>query len=213
MPKIVDHDDRRTELVATTWRIIARRGMSGATMREIAAEAGFANGAVKPYFPTKQDLLRATFDYVFERTNERAILATRRRTGVAAILAFGREVLPLDADRRDEARAVIAFWQEAATDPALAAAHSESMAVWRGWLASWIREDVAAGRMRAELDIEVSVEVLLAFLLGAQIGATLDTEAPTEHLLEIQLESVVDAWLVRDGVETHPSADAFPSTA
>lgn len=199
MPKIVDHNDRRTELVATTWRIIARRGISGATMREIAAEAGFANGAVKPYFPTKHDLLRATFEYVFERTNERTILATRRRTGVAAIMAFGREVLPLDADRRDEARAVIAFWQEAATDPVLAAAHTESMALWRDWLAAWIREDVAAGRIRAELDVEVSVGVLLSFLLGAQIGATLDADATQEHLLEIQLEAVVDGWLVRDG--------------
>lgn len=198
MPKIVDHNDRRTELVATTWRIIARRGISGATMREIAAEAGFANGAVKPYFPTKHDLLRATFEYVFERTNERTILATRRRTGVAAIMAFGREVLPLDADRRDEARAVIAFWQEAATDPVLAAAHTESMALWRDWLAAWIREDVAAGRIRAELDVEVSVGVLLSFLLGAQIGATLDADATQEHLLEIQLEAVVDGWLVRE---------------
>ncbi|MBA4102389.1 MAG: TetR/AcrR family transcriptional regulator, partial [Arthrobacter sp.] len=36
MPKIVDHDERRLELVDATWRIIARQGLEGATMREIA---------------------------------------------------------------------------------------------------------------------------------------------------------------------------------
>ena len=55
MPKIVDHERRRAEIVQTTWRVIARRGLDGATLREVAAEAGYANGALKPYFPAKSD--------------------------------------------------------------------------------------------------------------------------------------------------------------
>ena len=51
MPKIVDHDERSLELVDATWRIIARQGMERGTMREMAIEEGFANGALKPYFP------------------------------------------------------------------------------------------------------------------------------------------------------------------
>ena len=42
MPKIVDHDQRRIELVDATWRIIARLGIESATMREIALEAGLS---------------------------------------------------------------------------------------------------------------------------------------------------------------------------
>ena len=63
VPKIVDHDERRLELVDATWRIIARLGIEGATMREIALEAGFANGALKPYFPTKDTLLEFAFGH------------------------------------------------------------------------------------------------------------------------------------------------------
>ena len=44
MPKIVDHDQRRRELVDASLRIIVRQGLAGATMRDIATEAGFANG-------------------------------------------------------------------------------------------------------------------------------------------------------------------------
>ena len=77
MPKIVDHDARRLELVEVTWKVIARRGFDGVTLRDIAAEAGFANGALKPYFPTRASLIRATFSHVFGRTNSRIATSTR----------------------------------------------------------------------------------------------------------------------------------------
>ena len=96
MPKIVDHDQRRLELVDATWRIIARLGIESATMREIALEAGFANGALKPYFPTKDDLLTFAFGHVFNRTNERIAGVTAGQAGLAALRSFCVEVLPLD---------------------------------------------------------------------------------------------------------------------
>ena len=87
MPKIVDHDERRLELVDATWRIIARMGIESATMREIATEAGFANGALKPYFPTKDTLLTFAFGHVFNRTNERIAEVTAGLSGLAALRA------------------------------------------------------------------------------------------------------------------------------
>lgn len=77
MPKIVDHLQRRRELIESTWRVIARRGLAGATMRQIAEEAGYANGALKPYFPTKLDLLEATFKHVYDSTQERSVNLSR----------------------------------------------------------------------------------------------------------------------------------------
>ena len=127
MPKIVDHDQRRLELVDATWRIIARLGMEGATMREIAEEAGFANGALKPYFPTKDLLLTSAFGHVFNRTNQRIATMTEGLSGIAALRAFCAEVLPLDEERVNEARIVIPFWQKALNDAHMAALHSESM--------------------------------------------------------------------------------------
>ena len=130
MPKIVDHDERRLELVDATWRIIARLGIEGATMREIATEAGFANGALKPYFPTKDTLLTFAFGHVFNRTNERIAEVTAGKSGIAALRAFCVEVLPLDEERVNEARIVIPFWQKAINDPEKAAIHRDSMEQW-----------------------------------------------------------------------------------
>ncbi|MGO2985400.1 MAG: TetR/AcrR family transcriptional regulator, partial [Brevibacterium aurantiacum] len=81
MPKIVDHDQRRRDLVEATLRIILRQGLAGATMRDIATEAGFANGAMKSYFASKSDLLAATYLFVFEATNRRVEFSTSHLRG------------------------------------------------------------------------------------------------------------------------------------
>jgi AcrR family transcriptional regulator len=138
VPKIVDHDERRLELVDATWRIIARLGIEGATMREIALEAGFANGALKPYFPTKDTLLTFAFGHVFNRTNERIREVTAGKAGIPALKAFCVEVLPLDSERVNEARIVVPFWQKAINDPGKAAIHRESMEQWHASILGYL---------------------------------------------------------------------------
>jgi Bacterial regulatory proteins, tetR family len=42
MPKKIDHEERREELVRAVWRVIVDRGVDEATMREIARESGYS---------------------------------------------------------------------------------------------------------------------------------------------------------------------------
>lgn len=199
MPKIVDHERRREEIVQTTWRVIARRGLDGATLREVAAEAGYANGAIKPYFPAKADLMEATFRHVFSRTNARSSAATEGLTGLAALRAFCLEVLPLDADRLDEARVVIAFWQQALHDPAQAEVNDAAMLQWRSDIRGWLAEARGAVDGAADGDcdgaadgerppVEVAAETLLTFLLGAQVAAVFDPAFNSPEQLVAQLD-------------------------
>ena len=136
MPKVVDHDQRRVELIEATWRTIARTGWNSATMAAIAAEAGFANGALKPYFATKEDLFAAAFEHIYVQTGRRMATATAGKKGLSALRAFCHEILPLDDTTRDEARVIIPFWQEALTNPTLAARHEKAMRHWR-MASSW----------------------------------------------------------------------------
>jgi AcrR family transcriptional regulator len=173
VPKIVDHDERRLELVDATWRIIARLGIEGATMREIALEAGFANGALKPYFPTKDTLLEFAFGHVFNRTNQRIATVTEGKSGMPALRAFCLEVLPLDEERVNEARIVIPFWQKAINDPQKAEIHQQSMAEWLAAIRQYLAEAREAGEVNAAVDDDTLAGQLLNMLLGAQIGAAL----------------------------------------
>lgn len=188
MPKIVDHDERRLELVDATWRIIARTGIEGATMREIALEAGFANGALKPYFPTKDTLLTFAFSHVFNRTNERIEAVTAGRSGIAALRAFCVEVLPLDEERINEARIVIPFWQKAVNDPGKAAIHRESMELWQAALLGHLAEARESGDVTTGVDDAALAGHLLNMLLGAQISAALAPEGQADLGLSEQLE-------------------------
>ena len=188
MPKIVDHERRRTEIVQTTWRVIARRGLDGATLREVAAEAGYANGALKPYFPAKSDLLEATFRHVFTRTNARSSAATQGLDGFAALRAFCLEVLPLDADRLDEARVVIAFWQQALSDPAQARVNETAMAQWRAGIRGWLEEALGQADPGPGQTTDAAAEALLNFLLGAQVAAVFDPRFNSADQLVAQLD-------------------------
>lgn len=184
MPKVVDHDQRRIELVNATWRIIARLGIEGATMREIAAEAGFANGALKPYFGTKDDLLTFAFGHVFRQTNGRITRSTRGLSGLAALRAYCHEILPLDETRVSEARIVIPFWQKALGNTAKAQLHDESMRQWRLDLLGHLVEARVAGEVRTIVTDTDIVGHLMNVVLGAQITAALSPRdyAP-EHLV------------------------------
>jgi AcrR family transcriptional regulator len=188
MPKIVDHDERRLELVDATWRIIARLGIEGATMREIATEAGFANGALKPYFPTKDTLLTFAFGHVFNRTNERIAEVTSGKSGIAALRAFCVEVLPLDEERVNEARIVIPFWQKAINDPEKAAIHRDSMEQWHAAILEHLGQARKNGDVSSAVADGAIAGNLLNMLLGAQIAAALAPQGQVDRSLGDQLE-------------------------
>lgn len=188
MPKIVDHDERRLELVDATWRIIARQGLESATMREIATEAGFANGALKPYFPTKDTLLEFAFSHVFNRTNHRIAQVTAGKAGLDALRAFCLEVLPLDEERVNEARIVVPFWQRAINDRQKAAIHQQSMDEWLAAIRRFLAEARDNGDVSAAVDNSILAGQLLNMLLGAQIEAALAPEGRLDFGHAEQLE-------------------------
>jgi AcrR family transcriptional regulator len=188
VPKIVDHDERRLELVDATWRIIARQGLEGATMREIAMEAGYANGALKPYFPTKDTLLEFAFGHVFNQTNQRIAAVTGDKSGIEALRAFCLQVLPLDEERINEARIVIPFWQKAVNDPEKAEIHQRSMDEWVASIRRYLAEARDSGDVRAAVDDAVLARQLLNMLLGAQIEAALAPGGRTDFGHTAQLE-------------------------
>ena len=183
MPKIVDHDQRRQEIVEVAWRFIAREGIGKLNLRDLAAAAGYSNGALKPYFPTRDALLEATFNFVADATNRRVHIAVQHLEGVKAIEAFAREVLPLDDLRINEARIAVHFWNLALAEPDLAAVNAATMDQWRTWLDQWLTQEL--GRRAAQSIF--ARDSLINFLMGAQISSVLDVAANSEQSLIEQL--------------------------
>ena len=192
MPKVVDHVQRRQELVESTWRVIARLGLAGATMRQIAEEAGYANGALKPYFPTKMDLLEATFEHVYSSTEERIGKSIEGLRGFEAVRAMCLEVLPFTERLRDEARIVVSFWDSAAQDGKRAALAAVSTNRWCEMVATMLTEAKEDGLLRPTSNVKSTAEILVVFLQGSQITAVMDPEGFSKQRIINQLEAYLD---------------------
>ncbi len=67
----VVHDYRVQSIQDATMRVIARRGMSAATMQEIAEEAGVAKGTIYLYFRDRDELVEKTFERAITELHQR----------------------------------------------------------------------------------------------------------------------------------------------
>ena len=134
MPKLVDYDERRSELAEAAAHLIARSGIGAATMRDVAAEAGWTTGALTHYFADKRELLLCTFQASLE--GRRAARAAGDPTDpLARLIASLEGALPSDDDRRRHWMVTIAFCAQAAGDPDLAAAQRDAYREFRAHLA------------------------------------------------------------------------------
>ena len=100
MPKIVDWDARRDEILSATWRVIARDGIARATIRAIAREADCSRGILAHYFDDKADILGSALVLSHRRVVARMEARAAGLTGLDALRVIMLEALPLDERAR-----------------------------------------------------------------------------------------------------------------
>jgi len=117
MPKIVDHEQRRTEIALVACRVVAEHGFDQATIVRIAREAGYTTGMIAHYFDSKQEIVIAALRLILRRIEER--LARPAAAPVPELLTLLAESLPLDEHRYTECAFWTAFWGQVPTDKRL----------------------------------------------------------------------------------------------
>src|ERR1700749_3103607 len=113
MPKKVDHEARREELVLAAWRVIAARGIDEVTIREIARESGYSSGVLAHYFKNKDDLLAHALRLSHTRIRKRYDAEVETPVAVDALRAILIDNLPMDEQRDMETRIEMSFWARA----------------------------------------------------------------------------------------------------
>ncbi|KAA5838420.1 TetR/AcrR family transcriptional regulator [Saccharopolyspora hirsuta] len=168
MPKIIDHDQRRREIVEVAKQLIIEGGFEAATMRSIVAAAGYANGALKRYFPSKDSIIAATFQSVLAEMNERiGEQGPAPEDPLEALRHYVEAALPLDQYRIDSARVLLALWEHSVANEDLAELYRQHLRTWRAQLA----ERIAAARGRGESPDAPEVMALAGEVIGVSIGA------------------------------------------
>jgi AcrR family transcriptional regulator len=113
MPKVVDHLERREELLEAVWRVLVRDGLHGATIRAIANETGWSAGVLAHYFTDKEDILISALRLSHTRIVDRWEEKLDGLEGLAALRELVLDNLPLDDEREIETRLQLVYWDRA----------------------------------------------------------------------------------------------------
>ena len=170
MPKLVDHGQRRSEILEATRRVIQQNGLGAVTMRNIAAEAGKSTGLVNHYFADKSCLLVAALEASNEIFNRRLHEFTAdKASGQPALRAFLEGALPFD----DELRIHWILWYGfgnltpwGSQDDSVRKIQRSGTAGWRRLIKANFEEAVRKGHFRPGLDVASEVDRLIALIIG-----------------------------------------------
>lgn len=169
MAHLARSDSSRQAVARATWAVIERKGVGGASMREIAREAGCTTGVLTHYFLDKDELLLFAFTLAFESAAERMRGHVERGDDPGAVLlAVLEEALPLDAQRRVEATVYFGFHDVARRDERLGAEFRRRYALWRALLTRLITRTEAVGN---HWDAEETADLLLVITDGIASSA------------------------------------------
>ncbi|MCB1307637.1 MAG: TetR/AcrR family transcriptional regulator [Leptospiraceae bacterium] len=69
MPRKVDHNRRREEILEAALIAFTRKGYQATRMREIAGQGGFSKATIYHYFKTRERLIHALFDRLAQHYN------------------------------------------------------------------------------------------------------------------------------------------------
>ena len=191
MPKIVDHDERRSEIADAATKVVVRVGFDRLTMREIASEVGCTHGALARYFPTKQSLLTAAFVRLCERANERILARVEGVRGLEALRRMCEEVLPFGEIGPLYSRVVLSFWAHGSQDDEVRAVHHLNNMRWRDMFRRFLTEAREDGELAGDIDIETAVGEVAARNAGWQMISVLQPEVAGDSRMARGLDALI----------------------
>jgi AcrR family transcriptional regulator len=189
----IDHERRRQDIARIAIDLIAREGLAAATIRRIAAEAGFSTAAVTNYFADKEELLLWTFQALsaegavrFKEEMDRA-----PDDAIAPLLTL----VPWCPANVRRWKAYLAFWDEAARNPYLASQLTRSTREGFAFLKTLLQRE---GATPAAAD--QACQQLNAFIQGMSLQMLVDQQSwPIERVRGALGEALDLAWVRSSG--------------
>ena len=176
---------RRDSIREAAERVFVRRGFDGATIQEIADEAGVSAGSIYRYFDSKSALIRAVADGCKQRyAGQFGESGTAAYDPLALLIGAGERIWGEFAGEQARDQAVLNLETSlvAARDPEVGAALAQAMRSMRLLLVRLIADAQARGDLKPSVDASALASLLIAATggiqtLSLQLGDELDIEA------------------------------------
>lgn len=181
MPKDVDHDQRREEILEAVVRVVARDGLEKATVRVIAAETGWSTGVLQHYFADKDEMMVSALRLMYERISARGEQLLEGLTGITALQELVLENLPLDDQRELETKFLMNYWSRVIREGDGVPRPERRGPQLIDTLSDLVREGQDAGEIRSDEAPEDVAERLLALIDGFSLHTLLDPQRLTRE--------------------------------
>jgi AcrR family transcriptional regulator len=175
----------RADLVATAHKAFLERGFHGASLDEIAEEAGYSKGAVYSNFAGKDELFLAVLDAYAEhraRVLAEAIFDEERIED--SFRAVARSIAAADEGEPRWTPLVLEFWAHASRRPALRAAVAERRERFFTIVAGLIEELAARHGARLKIPAREVARGSSALARGIALDRLLAPETVSADLFE-----------------------------
>jgi len=203
VPKIVDREARRQEIVAAYLRVVARDGVEQATSRAVASELGVSTGALWHYFADFDEVLVQAYGLVLTRTTDRIAERSAGLRGLAALTAMLTDLLPLSKETEDEASAVVSIWGRVPHNPSLGECHATFEQAWREQIRGHLADATDLGQLVGRAPLRALADVVFVVAAGLQVERVV-SEAITDAERQWRLVAAVLApWMTDDGHAAH----------
>ena len=175
-PKVtIEHEqEQRRRIMSAAARCFCRNGYHRTTIEDVCKEASLSKGALYTYFASKEELLTAALQESFAATMERAQTAAaagrnalEKLDRVADAIVEGLETGGITGT--ESPQLFLEIWAEASKNRTLNALYAQSYDRWRVFLAALLREGVAQGIFKPDIDPDAVVTILLATFDGLNL--------------------------------------------
>ncbi|MCX5215136.1 TetR/AcrR family transcriptional regulator [Kitasatospora sp. NBC_00240] len=181
--------DRRTSIMEAAARVIARRGVRGLRVEELAAEAGVSTALIYYHFKDRTGILRATLEFISDRAER---YTTQREPGAPPLDARAEleQTLLLEFQDSPEVRENSTAWGElrasAVFEPDLREDLARSTLIWVQEVAELLGRVRPMGGAAA---LAGSAERLTALLEGLSVR-WLSGSLPLSHARELMAGAI-----------------------
>jgi AcrR family transcriptional regulator len=185
----------RARLLEAAAQVYARQGFAGATLDEVAAEAGFTKGAVYGHFGSKENLLLALVEeYLAGQVVEQLALFDRDRATWERPLAGSEHWMELLEERPQRFRLFVELWIYAQRDERLRARLAGGLATLRATLARFAADSSADAGFDAPAGVpEQFANIMLGLGLGLSMLKLTEPDAVSGELLGTALSVLIRA--------------------
>jgi AcrR family transcriptional regulator len=184
-------NERRDHIAEAATQVVVLKGLAGLTVRAVAVKAGCSPGLVSHYFKNKAALIQAAHDWANETYLARVASSVGGQTGLRALEARLRELLPYDEQILDEWSVRIAFWQRGNSGaPVLADTMSTFRMIYDEILQD-IRDAQDSGEIAATVSPLVTSEIVLIMVVGIATVCLIDEPLRQKKPLDRRVEMIL----------------------